>query len=109
MVSDYARKIAQRRWSFLGSGSEKKWYGTHVFKSNGEWDDVADIMMINFSERGHPVFRGSSAFERGDLKSKEKGKLSVRQSAQCLRSSSGLKIWPWNFQMFEGYGETRSA
>ena len=33
--------------------------------------------MINFSEGGHPVFRGSSALERGDLKSKGKGKLSI--------------------------------
>ena len=33
--------------------------------------------MINFSESGHPVFRGSSAFESGDLKSKRKGKLSI--------------------------------
>ena len=34
-------------------------------------------MMINFSECGHPVFRGSSAFERGDWNSKRKGKLST--------------------------------
>ena len=34
-------------------------------------------MMINFSESGHPVFRGSGAFERGDLKSKGKGQLSM--------------------------------
>ena len=33
--------------------------------------------MINFSESGHPVFRGSSASERGALRSKEKGKLSI--------------------------------
>ena len=63
--------------------------------------------MINFCESGHPVFRGSSAFERGDLKSKGKEKSSVhfngsdetvekvfrtinfRQSAQYLRSSGG--------------------
>ena len=34
-------------------------------------------MMINFSDSGHSVFRESSAFERGDLKSKRKGKLSI--------------------------------
>ena len=34
-------------------------------------------MMINFSESGHPVFRGSSAFERGSLRSKGGGTLSV--------------------------------
>ena len=43
--------MAQGHWSFLGPGSEKKWYGTHVHKPDGEWDEVAEIMMINFSER----------------------------------------------------------
>ena len=33
--------------------------------------------MINFSEGGHPVFRGSSAFERGSLRSKGRGNLSI--------------------------------
>ena len=73
MVADYARKFAKGHRSFLGPGSEKKWCGTHVYKPNGEWDDV-----VNLSESGHPVFRGSSAFERGDLKSKGKGKLSIQ-------------------------------
>ena len=56
MVADCARKFAQGLWSFRGPESEKKCYGTHVYKPNAEWDDVADIMMINFSESGHPVF-----------------------------------------------------
>ena len=44
---------------------------------NGEWDDVAELMMLNFSESGHSVFRGTSPLERGILRSKEIGKLSV--------------------------------
>ena len=106
-VAEYARRFAPGHWSFLGPGSETKWYGTHTYKPNGERDNVAEIMMINFCESGHPVFPGSSALERGDLKSKGKGKLSItfqwqrrnrrsvlshnhfRQSAQYLRSSSG--------------------
>ena len=77
MVADYARKFAQGHWSFLGPGSETNWYGTHTYKPIGEWDDVADIMITDISKSGHPVFRGSSASERGDLKSKGKGKLSI--------------------------------
>ena len=38
-------------------------------------DHVAEDMMINFSESGHPVFRGTSAWERGALKNKGGGKL----------------------------------
>ena len=74
-VAEYARRFAHGHGSFLGPGSEKKWYGTHTYKPNGEWDRVAEDMMINFSESGHPVFRGSRSLERGNLKSK--GKLSI--------------------------------
>ena len=73
-VTEYARRLAHGHWSFLGPGSEKKWYGTHTYKPNGEWDRVAEDMMINFSESGHPVFRGSSALERGALRRKGNGK-----------------------------------
>ena len=52
-----------------GLGCEKWWYGTHVNKSNGEWNKIAEVMMLNFGERGHPVFRATSALERGELRS----------------------------------------
>ena len=35
-----------------------------MYKPNGEWDDVAEHMLLNFSESGHPVFRGPNALER---------------------------------------------
>ena len=33
-VSIYARRFAPGRWSFLGPGSEKKWYSTHIANPN---------------------------------------------------------------------------
>ena len=33
--------------------------------------------MANFSGCGHPIFRASSAFERGELRSKEGGNTSI--------------------------------
>ena len=33
--------------------------------------------MANFSGSSHPIFRASSAFERGELRSKEEGKKSM--------------------------------
>ena len=33
--------------------------------------------MLHFAEVGHPVFRATSALERGELKSKGKGKKSI--------------------------------
>ena len=37
-VAEYVRRFMQGHWSFLESWSEKKWYGTHVKKRDGEWD-----------------------------------------------------------------------
>ena len=34
--------------------------------------DSAEDMTLNFAESGRPVFRGTSALERGELKSKGK-------------------------------------
>ena len=56
-----------------GPGLEKKWYGTHACKPDGQWDEVAENMIINFAESRHRTFRASSASERGELKGKGKG------------------------------------
>ena len=45
------------------------------------WDPVAELMMIKFGESGHPVFRATSPFSRGTLKSKGVGKLSLHSCA----------------------------
>ena len=49
---------------------QKKWYSTHEYKPQGEWDRVAELMMIKFCESEHPVFRSTSPLSRGMLKSK---------------------------------------
>ena len=77
LVSVYARRFPPGRWSFLGPGSEKKRYSTHEYKPQGEWNRVAEQMMMEFSESGHPVFRATSPLSRGVLKSKGGGKLSM--------------------------------
>ena len=63
--------------SFLGPGSEKKWYSTYIDRPRGEWDRVAELMMNKFSESGHQVFRATSPLSRGTLKSKGGGKISI--------------------------------
>ena len=67
---------AAGQWSFFGPGSEKKWYSTYN-GPQGEWDKVAELMMIKFAESGHPVFRATSPLSRGTLKSNGGGKLSI--------------------------------
>ena len=34
-VAEYARRFPRGQWSFLGAGSEKKWYGTYSDKPDG--------------------------------------------------------------------------
>ena len=40
------------------------------------WDNMAERMMLEFTESGHPIFRATSPLSRGQLKSKGHGKLS---------------------------------
>ena len=77
LVSICARRFPPGRWSFLGLGSEKTWYSAFGSRPPGEWDRVAELMMIKFGESGHPVFCATSPLSRGTLESKGGGKLSI--------------------------------
>ena len=39
-VANYARRFLRGHWSFLGPGSEKKWYGTYSVKHDGVWENL---------------------------------------------------------------------
>ena len=56
LVSLNAKSISPGQWSFLGLGSEKKWYSTHEYKPQGEWDRVAEQMMIKICRKQTPNF-----------------------------------------------------
>ena len=77
LVSLHAKRFSPGQWSFLGPGSRKKWYSTHEYNPEGEWDRVAEQMIITFAESKHPIFRSTSPLSRGVLKSKGGGKLSI--------------------------------
>ena len=66
----YARRFGAGQWSFLGPGSEKKWYSISEDSPQGEWDIMAEPMMFKFAESGHRVFRATNPLSRGRLKSK---------------------------------------
>ena len=89
VVSIYAKRFSPGKWSFLGPGSEKKWYSTRENKPQGEWDRVAELMMMKFSESGQPVFRTTSPLSRGTLKSNGGGKLSIH----CCADGERLKLF----------------
>ena len=73
LVSHYAKRFGAGQWSFFGLGSEKKWYSIGEDRPQGEWDRVAEQMMLTFAESKHPVFRSTSPLSREVLKSKGGG------------------------------------
>ena len=81
VVSFYAKKFGIGQWSFIGPSSEKKWYSISEDSPQGEWDTMAEKMMLEFAESGHPIFRATSPLSRGRLKSKGHGKLSIHYCA----------------------------
>ena len=81
LVSLYAKTFGTGQWSFLGPGSEKKWYSVSEDSPQGEKDKIAHKMMLTFAESTHPVFQSTSPLSRGVLKSKGGGKLLIHYCA----------------------------
>ena len=79
-VKSFARRFGVGQWSFIGPGSEKKWYSSEN-SPQGAWDNIAEKMLLEFAESGHSVFRATTPLSRGALKSKGRGKLSIHFAA----------------------------
>ena len=75
------KKICKRQWSFIGPGSEKKWYSVEENSPQGIWDHIADKMLLEFAESGCPIFRATTPLSSGNLKSIGHGKLSIHFAA----------------------------
>ena len=54
--------------SFIGPGSEQKWYSGEENSPQGAWDHIADEMLL---ESGHPIFRATTSLSRVISKSKD--------------------------------------
>ena len=80
IVKVLARRFVIGQWSFIGPGSEKKWYSSEN-SPQGAWDNIAEQMLLEFAESGHPTFRATTPLSRGILKSKGHGKLSLHFAA----------------------------
>ena len=76
----FARRFGIEQWSFIGPGSEKKWYSSEN-SPQGAWDNIAEQMLLEFAESGHPTFRATTPLSRGIFKSKGRGKLSIHFAA----------------------------
>ena len=73
-VSTYAKKFGIGQWSFIGPGSEKKWYSMEENSPQGISDCIAEKMLLEFAESTCPIFRATTPLSRGKLRSKGHGK-----------------------------------
>ena len=73
--------LVKGQWSFIGPGSEKKWYSMKEDSPQGICDNLAEKMLIEFAESACPIFRAATPLSRGQLKSKGHGKLSIHYAA----------------------------
>ena len=81
VVSLYAKRFGTGQWSFIGPGSEKKWYSMEEDSPQGIWDHIAEKMLLEFAEGTCPIFRATTPLSRSKLRSKGHGKLSIHFAA----------------------------
>ena len=92
VVKVLARRFGVGQWSFIGPGSEKKWYSGEENSPQGAWDHIAEEMLLEFSESGHPTFRATTPLSGGILKSKGHGQLSIQFAADELTIETIFRI-----------------
>ena len=64
VVKVRAKRFGIGQWSFIGPGSEKKWYSMEENSHQGAWDKFAEEMQLEFAESGHPIFRATTPLSR---------------------------------------------
>ena len=102
-MKTFARRFGIGPWSFIGPGSEKKWYSSEN-SPQGAWGQHCGTDVAGICRKVDILFsRATTPLSMGSLKSKGRGKLSFHfaadqdtsdnnlshysfcQSAQCLR------------------------
>ena len=92
VFSIYAKKFGIGHWSFIGPGSEKKWYSMEENSPQEIWDHIAEKMLLEFAESTRPIFRATTPLSRGKLRSKGHGKLSIHCCADQETIETGFRI-----------------
>ena len=92
VVSFHAKRFGIGKWSFIGPGSENKWYSMEDNSPQGIWDRIAEKMLVEFAESGCPIFRATTPLSRCNLKSKGHGKLSIHFTADYSTIETVFRI-----------------
>ena len=83
-VANCSRRFLRGHWSFLGPGSEEKWYGTCSDRRDGSWNQSAENMTAIFSGSNISClqcFREENYEAEGDARSQH-------TSTEVMRTSS---------------------
>ena len=99
VVSIFAKKFGTGQWSFIGPGSEKKWYSMEESGPQGIWDHIAEKMLLEFAESGCPFFRATTPLSRGKIKIKGHGKLSIHFAADQETIENIFRIFFFDNQL----------
>ena len=82
VVKVLAKKFGIGQWSFIGPGSEKKWYSGEENSPQGAWDQsYRGRNAVGIRTKRTSYFRATTPLFRGFLKSKGHGKLSIHFTA----------------------------
>ena len=76
-VKNYAMRFSEEDWTFLGPGSEDKWYGSSTHAQKGKWNCTAAKMVQRSNETGQPVFKSITALSPWNLEAKAKVKPTI--------------------------------
>ena len=68
-VKVFARKFGCWTMVIYWTRNRKKWYSCEN-NPKGAWDNIAEQMLLEFAESGHPIFRATTPLSVGSLKSK---------------------------------------
>ena len=91
VVKVLARRFGVGQWSFIGPGSEKKWYPSEN-SPQGAWDTIAEEMLLEFAESGQSYFPCNNSIVQGSAKSKGRGKLSIHFAADDFTVDTIFRI-----------------
>ena len=65
VVKVLAKKFGIGQWSFIGPGSEKKWYSGEEKSPQGAWDNIAEEMLLEYAEKRTSYFPSHDSVIQG--------------------------------------------
>ena len=85
VVKVLRRKFGVGQWSFIGPGSEKKWYSAES-SPQGAWDNIAEEMLLEFAGSGHLTFPCNDSIVQGSVSSRAKDMENCRYTSLQMNS-----------------------